>query len=289
MGEPIVGVDYSWARPGGAALAAVGYQFAVRYVPYPGHSGKGLTVAELMDLHEHGIAVALVFESTAERPLGGYEAGVYDAMATVKACDALGWPDGRPVYFAVDFDIQPAQYPALTGYMQGVVSVLGVARVGVYGGIRALEHCAANGLATWFWQALAWSGGRRFKGRHMYQYLNGQTVNGGEVDLNAAYFEDYGQWAGEEQVTREEYDALMRRIEDIELGVWSGSEEKDAMGVLKSRTERLEAAAYRRDAIAAGNAQSIGERATSALIRPPATIPPHEHDLPAARTGGVSQ
>lgn len=288
MSDPIVGIDYSWARPGGAAIAAAGYRFAMRYVPYPGHQGKGLSIAERDDLHAHGIAIGLVFESTANRPLGGYDAGVYDATATIEALESLSWPP-RPVYFAVDFDIQPAQLGALTAYMRGVGSVLGVQRVGVYGGIRALEHCRDHGLATWYWQALAWSGGRAFPGRHLYQYLNGQTLAGGEIDLNAAYTEDYGQWAGEEQVTREEYDALLRRIEDIELGVWSGSEEKDATGVLKSRTERLEAAAYRRDAIAAGNAQSIGERATSALIRPPATIPPHEHDLPAARTGGVSQ
>ena len=51
------GVDYSFARPGGAALRAAGKSFAVRYVPYQGDQGKGLKADELSDLQANGIAV----------------------------------------------------------------------------------------------------------------------------------------------------------------------------------------------------------------------------------------
>lgn len=287
MTDPVVGVDYSYARPGGAALAAGGYRFAIRYLA---EDGRGITDDEVRDLHAHGVAVVAVYEGRGSEPLNGYEQGVADGAYAHRKMAELGFPESRPCYFAVDFDVIGAQLGPIGSYFRGVAASMGVERVGVYGDTDAMGYLRQYGLARWFWQAMApaWSQYKAFDARHIYQYAGG-TVNGGAVDFNLAYAEDYGQWAGEEQVTREEYDALMRRIEDIELGVWSGSEEKDATGVLKSRPERLEAAAYRRDAIAAGNAQSIGERATSALIRPPATIPPHEHDLPAATTGGVSQ
>lgn len=243
MSDPIVGIDYSWARPGGAAIAAAGYRFAMRYVPYPGHQGKGLSIAERDDLHAHGIAIGLVFESTANRPLGGYDAGVYDATATIEALESLSWPP-RPVYFAVDFDIQPAQLGALTAYMRGVGSVLGVQRVGVYGGIRALEHCRDHGLATWYWQALAWSGGRAFPGRHLYQYLNGQTLAGGEIDLNAAYTEDYGQWAGEDDMADGRVDKLVAALggEDA-IDAWNARGNSLLLGYAREQEKLGELAA----------------------------------------------
>ena len=45
------GIDYSWARPGGAAIAAAGKKFAVRYLYPDGQGGKGLDASELQDLH----------------------------------------------------------------------------------------------------------------------------------------------------------------------------------------------------------------------------------------------
>lgn len=272
------GVDFSWARPGGAAIKAAGFDFAIRYVPYPGHGGKGLSVAEIDDLHANGVSIAMVYESTAERPLAGYDAGVFDATATQRAFDALGIPDSRPCYFAVDFDAQPGQYSVIDAYLQGAASVMGSGRIGVYGSHNMVKHCHDYGTARWFWQALAWSGGRHFDGRHLYQSLNGQFINGGEVDFNEAYAADFGQWPVEDEVTREEMDALKARLDAIELGVWSGSEEKDAAGNLIPVAERLTVAQYRRDEIAKGNAQSIAQRATQANLPRPVTVPPHDHE-----------
>ena len=53
----IEGVDYSFGRPGGAALAKAGKVFAARYLEYS-HSpnaGKFLTSDEVVDLHGHGM------------------------------------------------------------------------------------------------------------------------------------------------------------------------------------------------------------------------------------------
>lgn len=97
---------------------------------------------------------------------------------------------------------------------------------------------------------------------------------------------DHNYWfIPEDEVTREEYDALITRLDKIELGVWSGSEETDEKGNLRSDAERLTRAQYRRDEIAKGNAQSIAQRATQANIPRPVTVPPHDHPTPAGRTG----
>jgi len=188
------GVDYAWGRPGGAALVAAGKHFAMRYVPYPGNGGKGLTTAELGDLQSHGLAVGLVFESVKGRALGGRAAGIADATMTAAAVTSLGFPADRPVYFAVDFDASAAQQASIDAYLRGAASVLGASRIGVYGGLDVVNRCAENGSAKWFWQTYAWSGGRQSAHAHLYQYHNGQTINGAAVDFDRALVSDFGQW-----------------------------------------------------------------------------------------------
>lgn len=188
------GIDYSWGRPGGAAIAAAGYSFAIRYVDYPGADGKGLAADELADLHAHGVAVVLVFESTADRALDGFDAGVADAGMVRTQLGVLGWPPNRPVYFAVDFDAQPGQFAAIDAYLHGAATVLDWYCVGVYGSAPLLSHCKAVGTASCFWQSLAWSNGVKVPGRHLYQSGVGVKVNGVDCDSDESDVEDFGQW-----------------------------------------------------------------------------------------------
>lgn len=190
----IEGVDYSWGRPGGTALAANGKAFAMRYVAYPGEGGKAIDATELRDLHGHGIAVAFVFESTSNRAAAGRPAGVTDAGYAKTALNALGVPSDRPVYFAVDWGANASQQPFIDAYLGGAASVLGVARVGVYGSYDVVTRCHGSGSARWFWQTLAWSYGKFASFAHLYQYQNGATLNGASVDLDRAYQPDFGGW-----------------------------------------------------------------------------------------------
>lgn len=188
------GLDYSWARPGGKAIAEAGYQFVMRYVPYVGHGGKALTDKELNDLHTHGLGVGLVFESTAERHKEGRTAGIIDAQRSLDSAKGLGFPNDTPIYFAVDFDSSEGDQQAIDEYQRGAISILGIDRVGVYGSYYVVERCKAANTAKWFWQTYAWSGGQRSEHNHLYQFLNGQTLNGGEVDFNEAYGDTQGLW-----------------------------------------------------------------------------------------------
>lgn len=197
----IEGVDYSSSRPGGAALAAAGKRFAVRYVPYQIRQdfggplvwvAKGLTVAERDDLLAHHVAIALVFESTADRMLGGHAAGIADAQLIGPGLAHCGMPFDSFIYFACDFDAQPAQYATIDAYLAGAASVLGAGRVGIYAGYHVVEHCRRTAAKAW--QTYAWSGGRLSSFASLYQYRNGQSINGASVDYDRALVADYGQY-----------------------------------------------------------------------------------------------
>lgn len=186
------GVDYSWARPGGAALKAAGKDFAVRYLYPDGQGGKGLDASELGDLQANGIEVPVVYESYASRAKEGHDAGAADAKIAQAALDALHLPTNMPIYFAVDYDAPESDQGAIDDYLRGAASVIGADRVGVYAGYWIVKRCAENKSAAWFWQTYAWSGGNWYPGNHIEQYKNGQQLNG-EVDFNRSKQDNYGQ------------------------------------------------------------------------------------------------
>lgn len=185
------GVDYSWARPGAVAIKAAGFDFVVRYVPYAGDGGKGLTAAELADIRANHLGLAMVFESTAARHRDGIGAGLIDGQKAWEALRELGIPD-IPVFFAVDFDAQPFDFPVIDAYQRGAMGALGPRRVGIYGSHDVVEHCVQAGTANWFWQCLAWSHGRKHPARHLFQDFPGTVINGGEVDINETNGDDLG-------------------------------------------------------------------------------------------------
>lgn len=184
------GIDYSWARPGAANIVAKGYTFVLRYLSHD--SGKTLDAPDLNDLRSHGLDVGVVWESTATRPLVGHDGGVQDAKDAVAEADALGIPSSVPIYFAVDFDINDAQKVVAGEYMKGVISVIGLDRVGAYGGFYWIKYCVENNLAVKFWQTLAWSGGQVHPKTDIYQ--NGDTDFAGGADIDEARTSDIGVW-----------------------------------------------------------------------------------------------
>lgn len=184
------GVDYAWSKPSASKLKDAGKVFACRYLSHD--PSKDLTLAEANALASAGIWSVVVWETTASRATGTFTAGAEDAKLALQLANALGMPAGRPIYFAVDVDVAGA---AVKTYFQGVTSILGAARTGVYGGIKPVTYLAQQGLATWFWQTLAWSGGQWFTGNHIEQYAIEKTVAGvAGVDLNRSKQADYGQW-----------------------------------------------------------------------------------------------
>lgn len=181
-------VDYAWGRPTGAGLVSAGCKAVGRYL-YPG-GGKGLTGSELADLLHYGIAVWFIFEGTG-MDASSVANGVADAQLAQQQAAGLGYPNAV-IYFAVDEQTAPDAI----SYFKGVNSVIGVDRTAVYGGIDTVELIQRAGLAKYFWQTYAWSRGQVAPGIHIYQHLNGQTINGAAVDYDETLQADFGQISG---------------------------------------------------------------------------------------------
>jgi Domain of unknown function (DUF1906) len=187
----VEGVDYSYGRPGGVALAAAGKQFACRYLT---GAGKALSVNEVHDLFGHGIAIVANFEQAKDAALNGWGQGVEDAVSSKAALAELGAPANLPVYFSVDFNAQIPQQPKVDQYLRGAASVLGSPRVGVYGTYATVTRCHKNGTAALFWQTYGESSGHLSPWANIFQYQNGMKINGALVDLDRALTVQYGQW-----------------------------------------------------------------------------------------------
>src|SRR5688572_585134 len=136
--EPLAlseGVDYAWSRPNISQLVAAGKRFACRYGG-PGSSGKQLDPTEAQQLSSAGVSIVANAEGSATGLLGGWDTGVSWARSADAHFRNCGMPPGRPIYLSVDFDVQSSQWSAVASALRGAASVIGTARVGVYGGRR---------------------------------------------------------------------------------------------------------------------------------------------------------
>lgn len=190
------GLDYAGGRPGGGSIRAAGYDFVVRYLSDggPGLPGKLLEPWEADDLRANGVAIVSNWETTADRMLGGYAAGAYDAQQALDQVLACGGRRDRPIYFSADWDATPEQQGPIDDYLRGAASVIGVENVGIYAGYWPGSRALDNGTATWLWQTDAWSGGNADDRRKIHQRIGTVWVGGVDCDENEALADDFGQW-----------------------------------------------------------------------------------------------
>lgn len=188
------GVDYSDARPNVGQLWQAGIRYVARYIGAGGVE-KRLTRDEALSLNRAGLPIVSLVEGGENDALQGSATGVDHAHAAERDVVALDIPRDRPAYFAVDFDMTDAQWPAVHDYIRGAQSVMGVDRVGIYGGLRAVTYARERASVPWLFQTYAWSDGLWYPGAQLRQTLNNQTIGGGSVDLGLAMTVDYGQWS----------------------------------------------------------------------------------------------
>uniref|UniRef100_UPI00037E522B glycoside hydrolase domain-containing protein n=1 Tax=Brevibacillus massiliensis TaxID=1118054 RepID=UPI00037E522B len=105
---------------------------------------------------------------------------------TYQEAKLIGQPEGTAIYFAVDYDAQPADYAAIEAYLRAAAKELPGYAVGVYGSYAVVEEMAKRKACTHYWQTYAWSKGQLSKAANLYQYKNGQTLAGHTVDFNEA-------------------------------------------------------------------------------------------------------
>ncbi len=188
----ISGCDYSFARPAPSSLVSMGYKFVCRYLSGDPGGGKDLTASEQSSLEAAGIDIVLNWETTGTDATNGYSAGVSDATAAKSEAESLGQPSNRPIYFSIDFDAQSSDAASINAYFQGVASVIGLARTGVYGGYYIVNELFGAGLVTWAWQTYAWSNGAWDSRAQLRQTLNG--VDNNQLDDDTGMVPDFGQY-----------------------------------------------------------------------------------------------
>ncbi len=195
----IFGLDYAGGRPSPSAIVAAGASFVCRYLSDGGAElpAKLLVPDEAAGLRAAGIDIVSNWETTADRMLDGYSAGVDDAGAALAQVLDCGGRRDRPIYFSADFDATPAQQAPINAYLQGCATVLGASNVGVYGGYWVVSRALDAGVAAYAWQTQAWSGGQQDPRIAILQdnAAGYATVDGVQCDMDWALITDYGQWS----------------------------------------------------------------------------------------------
>jgi hypothetical protein len=188
-----LGVDYAWAspKPSPDCLRQAGADFIMRYFSHD--PAKDLTQAELDAAVAAGLTVGVVWETTSSRMLSGHAGGMDDARDADLMAVHLGMT-GIPLYFACDFDATEAEQPLIDAYMDGVISIIGKARAGMYAGYYPLKRAWDAGKLSWGWQTYAWSGGLWDPRAQLRQVQNGVTVCGTPADWDESMTADFGQW-----------------------------------------------------------------------------------------------
>jgi len=146
---------------------------------------KNVTRRERDLLHDHGLALAIVyqFEGRARDRYTGARAEA-DARFCLERAARIGQPDGSVIYFGVDSDAALNSDQGVLDYFRAVRRVFGGRyRVGIYAAGARCALVRDAGLAEFFWvpEAPAWDGTRAFMnaGRwHLYQ---------NKTDINNSY------------------------------------------------------------------------------------------------------
>jgi len=151
--------------PYAKTIAERGFAAAGRYL-------KSLTSEEIAALHEAGVAVWLIFETTATRALDGTAAGQVDGAKARSHAEALAAPAGTAIYATVDVDVsassdadrdQVRDLAEVAGYFDAFSAGLGPYRMGGYADGAVLKEDNAHLVFPWLAGAMGWSGSRDYE------------------------------------------------------------------------------------------------------------------------------
>lgn len=182
----IKGIDIAWDRPSIAAIKGTGAEWVARY--FSNDPTKNWTSAEVHDYPANGLACVGVWETSTTEATTGRAQGQADARKADAQRKAVGFPADMPIYFAVDED---TSWASVREYALGFIDVLGIKRVGVYGGYHVIEGAHSEGI-PYLWQTIAWSGGLR--SAHATIWQPASTTLNGQADYDYALVADYGQF-----------------------------------------------------------------------------------------------
>ncbi|SCW64644.1 protein of unknown function [Paenibacillus tianmuensis] len=177
------------------AIKEAGYNFVCRYYNR-NNPGKNLTAEEAAALTAAGLYIVAVWENGFPTSANyfSYEAGKKDGTDAHRYARSIGQPNGKPIYFTVDYDASGEDLDGVVGsYMQGVIDSFqeeagsGTSYdIGIYGsGLTCKSILEAYDRVTYAWlaESRGWRGYGSFGDWNIKQ-LAGATVAGIPVDTN---------------------------------------------------------------------------------------------------------
>lgn len=165
-------------------LRQAGIEAIGRYLGDPG-SWKTMSPSEAKNILEAGLAIFSIWETNpTRRAYFSAQQGSHDAVAATRYAQAIGQPQGTPIYFTVDYDASVVDMGPIITYFHAVKAALNGYSVGAYGSYRVIEELRQTGAADYFYQTYAWSAGELSEYAHLYQFQNDQTVAGIRVDFD---------------------------------------------------------------------------------------------------------
>jgi hypothetical protein len=181
----VEGLDFAWTKPSPAQVKAAGGHWIAGY--FSTDASKNLNHFNIPGYLSAGIPVVTVWETTTGRATQGHQAGVDDAHAAEAERIAAGLPATHVHHFAVDED---TSWSSVVAYFDGAISVLGLDRVGCYGGYPVIVGAHGHGI-RYLWQTVAWSGGQWASFATIRQ--PGGMLLGGSADIDFSEAPDFGQ------------------------------------------------------------------------------------------------
>lgn len=195
-----------------------GYSFVLRYLA-PNttlYQWKRLNLNETTLLSNYGLKIGAVYETSANRPTGGYNYGKIDGKRALDCAVENNIPDHGCIYFAVDFDAQPSDFDLIEEYFKGAKEQIGDHPIGIYGSYYTIEEMYKRNVADYYWQCVGWSKGNISDHADIYQKEWDKPYAGITVDFNEMY-DKAGLWnLGEEMDGEKIWNALVEYLGEQE-------------------------------------------------------------------------
>ncbi|MBT2655200.1 LysM peptidoglycan-binding domain-containing protein [Bacillus sp. ISL-18] len=180
-------------RPLAAGLKSAGIQYVGRYL---GDSWKSMDKAEADAILNEGLQLVSIWETNPTNAAYFTKArGISDAQEASRYAKALVQTEGSAIYFAVDYDVEPADMDSILTYFTSVRNGIDQSfKVGVYGSYSVLTMLYDHKAVDFYWQTTSWSRGQVADFHHILQYQHNLPLAGIQVDYNE--FANYaGSWS----------------------------------------------------------------------------------------------